>query len=78
MPHLLMLEVEMPGLTGIQLAKTFSKFSFISFALAHAHYALDAVEVEAVDNLVKPVSIEKMMRAIEKVMVPAKMKRTVT
>jgi DNA-binding LytR/AlgR family response regulator len=77
MPDLLVLDVEMPGLTGIQLAKTLTKSPFIIFISSHPHYALDAFEVDAVDYLIKPVGIEKMMRAIEKVRVLAEMKRTI-
>lgn len=78
MPDLLVLDVEMPGLTGIQLAKTLTKSPFIIFISSHHHYALDAFEVDAVDYLIKPVSTEKMMRAIEKVRVLAEMKRIIT
>lgn len=78
MPDLLILDVEMPGLTGIQLAKTLTKSPFIIFVTSHPHYAVDAFEVDAVDYLVKPVSTEKMMRAIEKVRVLTEMKCTIS
>jgi DNA-binding LytR/AlgR family response regulator len=78
MPDLLILNVEMPGLTGIQLAKTLTKSPFLIFISSCPHYAVEAFEVDAVDYLVKPVSTEKMMRAIEKVRVLAEMKRIMT
>ena len=77
LPDLLILDVEMPGLTGIQLAKSLKTLPFIIFISSHAHYAIDAFEVDAVDYLVKPVGIEKMMRAIEKVRVLFEMKKSI-
>ena len=74
LPDLLILDIEMPGLTGIQLAKSLTRHPFIIFISSHPHYAADAFEVDAVDYLVKPVSIERMMRAIEKVRALAEMK----
>ena len=77
LPDLLILDVEMPGLTGIQLAKSLKTLPFIIFISSHTHYAVDAFEVDAVDYLIKPVSIEKMMRAIEKVRVLFEMKKSI-
>ena len=77
LPDLLILDVEMPGLMGIQLAKSLKINPLIIFISSHAHYAIDAFEVDAVDYLLKPVSIEKMMRAIEKVRVLYEMKKTI-
>ena len=77
LPDLLILDVEMPGLTGIQLAKSLTKLPFIIFISSHPHYAVDAFEVDAVDYLVKPVSTERMMRAVEKVRILAEMKRSI-
>jgi len=77
LPDLLILDVEMPGLTGIQLAKSLKTLPFIIFISSHVQYAVDAFEVDAVDYLVKPVSIEKMIRAIEKVKVLYEMKKSI-
>lgn len=77
LPDLLILDVEMPGLTGIQLAKSLKTIPFIIFISSYPHYAVDAFEVDAVDYLVKPVGIEKMMRAIEKVRVLFEIKKSI-
>jgi two-component system LytT family response regulator len=66
LPHLLVLDVEMPGLTGIQLAKSLTQIPMIIFISSHSNYAADAFEVDAIDFLVKPVPIHRLMRAIEK------------
>ena len=66
LPDLLILDVEMPGLTGIQLAKSLARLPIIIFISSHSHYAADAFEVDAIDYLVKPVPLERLMRAIDK------------
>jgi len=63
---LLILDIEMPGLTGIQLAKSLTNLPMIIFISSHAHYAADAFEVDAIDYLVKPATQERMLRAIDK------------
>jgi two-component system, LytTR family, response regulator len=77
LPDLLILDVEMPGLSGIQLAKSLKKLPLIIFISSHATYAADAFEVDAIDYLVKPVSIERIMRAIEKARTLLDMKNSI-
>ena len=74
LPDLLILDVEMPGLSGIQLAKSLAKLPIIIFISSHIHYAVDAFEVDAIDYLVKPVPPERMMRAVEKARLMIEMK----
>lgn len=73
-PDLLVLDVEMPGLTGIQLAKSFQQLPFIIFITSHPQYAVDAFELDAIDYLVKPVPPERLLRAIDKVKTLADLK----
>lgn len=77
LPDLLLLDIEMPGLTGIQLAKSLTQLPFIIFITSHPHYAADAFEVDAIDYLVKPVAIERLMRAIDKVRLLTEMKQSI-
>jgi two-component system, LytTR family, response regulator len=77
LPDLLILDVEMPSLSGIQLAKSLTKLPLIIFISSHASYAADAFEVDAIDYLVKPVSIERIMRAIEKARILLEMKNSI-
>ncbi len=65
-PDLLILDVEMPGLTGIQFAKSLKQLPLIIFISSHPHYAADAFDVDALDYLVKPAAPERLIRAIEK------------
>jgi two-component system, LytTR family, response regulator len=66
-PDLLILDVEMPGLTGIQLAKSLKQLPLTIFITSHQSYAVDAFELDAVDYLIKPVQPERLLRAIDKV-----------
>ncbi len=65
-PDLLILDIEMPGLTGIELAKSLTNLPLTIFISSHSHYAADAFEVDALDYLVKPVAQERLVRAVEK------------
>jgi two-component system, LytTR family, response regulator len=73
-PDLLVLDVEMPGLSGIQLAKSLKNLPLTIFITSHPNYAAEAFELDAVDYLVKPVTPERMLRAIDKVKVLADIK----
>jgi two-component system LytT family response regulator len=77
-PDLLVLDVEMPGLTGIQLAKSLTQLPLIIFISSHPIYAADAFEVDAIDYLVKPAQPERLLRAIDKARVMIEMKRSIT
>jgi two-component system, LytTR family, response regulator len=76
-PNLLLLDVEMPGLTGIQLAKSLTKVPLIIFISSHPTYAADAFEVDAIDYLVKPATTERLMRAIDKARLLLDMKNSI-
>ena len=53
------LDVQMPGITGIEFARNISKDTLIIFTTAFTEYALDSYEVDAVDYLVKPIEFER-------------------
>ena len=76
-PDLLILDVEMPGLTGIQLAKSLTHLPLIIFISSHPIYAADAFEVDAIDYLVKPAQPERLLRAIDKARALIEMKRSI-
>ena len=63
------LDVEMPGVSGIELARAIAQSSrppAVVFVTAHAGYAVDAFAVEAVDYLLKPVDPERLTRVLER------------
>lgn len=64
---LLFLDIEMPGMTGIELTKKLgNKKALIIFTTAKTDYAVEAFELNVVDYLVKPVSIPRFLQAVEK------------
>ncbi|MBL7762541.1 MAG: response regulator transcription factor [Chitinophagaceae bacterium] len=65
---LLLLDIEMPGMTGLELTKNLgNKSPLIIFTTAKKEYAAEAFELNVVDYLVKPVSPGRFLQAIERV-----------
>lgn len=63
---LIFLDIQMPGITGIEFARTISKKTLVIFTTAYTEYALDSYEVDAVDYLVKPIEPERFLKAVDK------------
>ncbi|HZF64830.1 MAG TPA: LytTR family DNA-binding domain-containing protein [Chitinophagaceae bacterium] len=64
---LLLLDIEMPGMTGIELTKKLgTKKPLIIFTTAKTDYAVEAFELNVVDYLVKPVSVARFLQSVEK------------
>lgn len=63
---LLFLDIQMPEVNGIEFAKRLSDDTLIIFTTAYSNYALDSYEVDAIDYLVKPISIGRFKKAVEK------------
>jgi DNA-binding LytR/AlgR family response regulator len=64
---LLLLDIEMPGMTGLELTKKLGiKSPLIVFTTAKTDYAVEAFELNVVDYLVKPVAPARFLQAIEK------------
>lgn len=63
---LIFLDIQMPGITGIEFARTISKKTLVIFTTAYAEYALDSYEVDAIDYLIKPIEPERFRKAVEK------------
>ena len=67
-PDLLFLDVDMPGLSGLQLIELIDDLPIkVVFTTAHMEYAIKAVETIASGYLLKPVQAEDLQRIIEKV-----------
>jgi DNA-binding LytR/AlgR family response regulator len=65
---LLLLDIEMPGMTGIELTKNLGKNKpFIIFTTAKTDYAVDAFELNVVDYLVKPIEPSRFLKTVERV-----------
>lgn len=63
---IMLLDIHMPDLNGIELARTLKTVPAIIFTTAYSEYALESYEVAAVDYLLKPIALPRFMQAIEK------------
>ena len=64
---LALLDIDMPILSGLGMAKSLKNPPQIIFISSHANYALDSYEVEAADFITKPFDLERLMKGVEKV-----------
>lgn len=66
---LLLLDIEMPGMTGLELTKNLgNKKPLIIFTTAKSDYAVEAFELNVVDYLIKPITPARFLQAIERAM----------
>lgn len=63
-PQIAFLDIRMPGLTGMEVADKIAGACQIVFVTAYDAYAVEAFEKEAVDYLLKPVSIERLEKTV--------------
>lgn len=64
---LIFLDIEMPEMSGIDLIKKLgAKKPLIVFTTAKTNYAVEAFELNVVDYLVKPITLPRLMQAVEK------------
>ena len=65
-PDILFLDIRMPGLTGLEVARRAEEGVHIVFVTAYDQYALEAFEHAAVDYLLKPVTDERLTETIRR------------
>ena len=68
-PDLVLLDMTMPELDGLGVARKFSKADeppAVIFVTAHDHFAVEAFDLEAIDYVLKPVAADRLERAIER------------
>lgn len=66
-PGLLFLDIQMPGLTGIELLKDLQPFEFeVIFITAYDQYAIQAFKFSAVDYLLKPIDKDELVSAVSR------------
>jgi len=63
---LLFLDIQMPEITGISFFKALNKKPFVIFTTAYSEYALEGYELDVVDYLLKPITFERFLKAVDK------------
>lgn len=69
LPDLALLDMTMPGMDGLALARRLAQLTLppaVIFVTAHEDFAVEAFDLEAVDYVLKPVASERLARAIER------------
>jgi len=67
-PDLVFIDVEMPGMSGIDLVRSFSNPAFsVVFVTAFDAYAIEALRLSAIDYLLKPVEADEIIRVVTKI-----------
>ena len=75
----MLLDINMPEISGIDFIKTLKKPPLVIFTTAYSEYAVESYELNAIDYLVKPVSFDRFLKAIDKagyMLQPAALKNT--
>ncbi|MEP6712816.1 MAG: response regulator transcription factor [Ferruginibacter sp.] len=65
---LLFLDIQMPQLSGTDLVRTLKNPPKVIFTTAFRKFAVEGFELDAVDYLLKPISFERFLKAVNKVM----------
>ncbi|WP_405251899.1 LytR/AlgR family response regulator transcription factor [Dokdonia sp. Asnod3-C12] len=63
---LVFLDINMPEVTGLMFAKAIQGTTRIIFTTAYREYAVEGFDLQAVDYLLKPISLERLMKALQK------------
>ncbi|MDL2307982.1 LytTR family DNA-binding domain-containing protein [Bacteroidales bacterium OttesenSCG-928-B11] len=63
---IILTDIEMPDMTGVDFVKTLSKTPAVIFTTAYSDYAVEGFELSAVDYLLKPISFPRFVQAINK------------
>lgn len=60
------IDIQMPDISGVKFIETLTNPPLVIFTTAYSHYALNGFELNAVDYLLKPISLERFLKATQK------------
>ncbi|MBK9981176.1 MAG: response regulator transcription factor [Saprospiraceae bacterium] len=63
---LIFLDIQMPQMSGVDLIKALPNPPLFIFTTAYSNYALEGYELNAIDYLLKPISLDRFMKAVNK------------
>jgi DNA-binding LytR/AlgR family response regulator len=63
---LILLDINMPEISGMHLVQTLSPRPLIIFMTAYSHYAVESYTLNAIDYLLKPITFERFLAAVNK------------
>lgn len=63
---LIFLDINMPEISGLSFVRSINKDIKVIFTTAYREYAVDGFDLQAVDYLLKPISLERLLQAVDK------------